>query len=252
MSARVDSSTARSTTTSPSPTRSSWPSWWRDMCRQAPSAIQPIVRAAAGDVGHQLVGRAGADGRGHGVLVLEPQHVAGPAGDAVERDADVDEPAVALVEQGEVVGRHEQVGVGGPPQRLHVAQPAVAVLEVRLEQERDVAGLGAPLDHLRAQGVEPAPAVATPPGQPLGGQPGRPAPRRRRGSGRSASRSPCRGRRRRAPAGRRTSARRGRASARRPTAGTRARSPPRRCPPTLPSWTSSTSTSLCGASSPRP
>ena len=125
------------------------------------------------DVGHEVVGRARADGRGDGVLVLEPQHVAGAAGDAVERDADVDEPAVALVQQGEIVGWDEQVRVGGPPQRLDVAQPAVAVLEVGLEQERDVAGLGAPLDHLRAQRVEPAPAVAAPAGEPLGGQPGR-------------------------------------------------------------------------------
>ena len=40
----------------------------------------PADRAGGGgDVGHQVVGRRGADGRGDGVLVLEPQHVARPA-----------------------------------------------------------------------------------------------------------------------------------------------------------------------------
>ena len=62
-SARADSSTSRSTTTSPSPTRSSWPSWWRG--HVPPRALgDPADRAGGGgDVGHQVVGRRGADGR---------------------------------------------------------------------------------------------------------------------------------------------------------------------------------------------
>ena len=172
-SARDVSSTARSTTTSPSPTRSSCPSWWRDMCRHAPSAIHPIVRAAAATSAMRSSADAAPMADADGVLVLEPQHVAGSPGHAVEGDADVDEAPVALVEHGEVVGGHEQVGVGRPPQRLHVAEPAVAVLEVGLEEEGDIAGLGPSLDHLRAQGVEPAPTVAAPAGAALRRQPGR-------------------------------------------------------------------------------
>ena len=157
------SSTSRSTTTSPSPTRSSWPSWWRDDVAPRPVGDPGDAAGGGGDVGHQHVGRRRAEPGGDGVLVLEPQHVAGPPLLPVQGDADVDERAVAAVEHGEVVGRHDEVGVGRPPQRVHVAQPAVAVLEVGLEQVGDVAGLAPALDDLGAQGVEPAPAVAPPP-----------------------------------------------------------------------------------------
>ena len=51
--------------------------------------------AAAATLGHQVVGRRGPSARRHGVLVLEAQHVAGPAGHAVQGDAGVDERAVA-------------------------------------------------------------------------------------------------------------------------------------------------------------
>ena len=48
----------------------------------------------------------------------------------------------------------------------------MAVLEVGLEEVGDVAGLGASLDHPRAQGVEPAAAVAAPPRRALRRQAG--------------------------------------------------------------------------------
>ena len=184
MSARDDSSISRSTTTSPSPTRSSWPIWWREMCRHAPSAIQPIVRAAAATSAIRPSAESAPTAARHGVLVLQPQHVAGPAGDAVQGDADVDELAVARVEQGEVVGRHEEVGIRRPPQRLHVAQPAVAVLEVGLEQEGHVAGLGAALDAPSSAGRRANAARCAATGRAPRWPGGRPAPRRPRGTAR--------------------------------------------------------------------
>ena len=78
---------------------------------------------------------------------------------------------VAAVEDAEVLVGHEQVGVARPPDRLHVAQPAVAVLEIGLQQVGDVAGLLAPLDDARPQRVEPAPAVLAPAHPALGDQP---------------------------------------------------------------------------------
>ena len=94
-----------------------------------------------------------------------------PPGRPVQGHPGIDERAVAAVEQHEVVGPQHQVGVARPPQRLHVAQPAVAVLEVRLEQERDVAGLGPALQHPRPQRVQPPAPVTTPARQALRGQP---------------------------------------------------------------------------------
>ena len=139
----------------------------------APCAVGDPGDAAGGggDVGHQHVGRRRTEAGGDGVLVLEPQHVARPLLLPVQGDADVDQRAVAAIEHGEILGRHDEVGVGGPPQRVHVAQPAVAVLEVGLQQERDIAGLAPPFDDLGAQRVEPTPAVAAPPGAPLRHQP---------------------------------------------------------------------------------
>ena len=132
-----------------------------------------MLRAAAATSAISTSADAAPQPGGDGVLVLEAQHVARPALLPVQGDAHVDERLRSKrSSDGEVVGRHEEVGVGRPPQRVHVAQPAVAVLEVRLEQVGDVAGLRPALDDPRAQRVEPAAAVAAPPRQPLRHQAG--------------------------------------------------------------------------------
>ncbi len=55
---------------------------------------------------------------------------------------------------------------------MHVTQSAVAVLQVRLEEVRDVTGLFAPVEDVAAQQVEPPAAVASPRRLPLRGEPG--------------------------------------------------------------------------------
>ena len=171
-SARAVSSTSRSTTTRPV-------AHLFLVAELVPGHVAPRstgdpgdAAGGGGDVGHHHVGRRRAEPGRHGVLVLQPQHVARAFLLPVQGDPDVDERAVAAVENRQIVGRHDEVGVRGPPQRVHVAQPAVAVLEVRFQQIGDIARLGAALDDLRAQCIEPAAAVAAPARQAFGDEPG--------------------------------------------------------------------------------
>ena len=146
-----------------------------------PSAIQPIVRAAAATSAISSSADAGAEAAATASWSSRRSTSPGRPVAAVQGDADVDERAVARSSSGEVVGRHEQVGVGRPPQRLHVAQPAVAVLEVGLEQVGDVAGLGAALDAPASAGRRASAGRCAASGaRPSVDQPGGRAPRRRR------------------------------------------------------------------------
>ena len=124
------------------------------------------------DVRHQHVGGRCTAPVGDGLLVLEAQHVTGSAGRAVQGDTDSDERLLALVQCVLVVGRHEEVGLAGPPQRVDVAETAVTVLQIGLEEVGDVAGRDPPFDHPRAEGIEPATAVAAVLRRPLRRQPG--------------------------------------------------------------------------------
>jgi hypothetical protein len=110
----------------------------------------------------------GRTGRGRGgVLVFEPERVAGSAGRPVQRDARREEHVVALVQRRVVLGRERQSAALGPPQRLGVADAAVAVLQVGLEDVGDVAGVGLPGADATLQLRQPllaAPAEARPTG----------------------------------------------------------------------------------------
>ena len=167
------SSISRSTTTSPSPTRSSWPTWCRDAWRHAPVGDPRDPPCRGGDVGHQHVG--GLRRRTPAATASWSSRRSTSPGRPVARcraTRTATSVLLALRRARLVVGRHEQVGVAGPPQRVDVAEPAVAVLQVGLEQVGDVAGLRPALDHPRAQGVEPAASVAAVLRQPLRRQAG--------------------------------------------------------------------------------
>ena len=73
------------------------------------------------------------------VLLLEEQPVAGPAGAAVELDAGREQRVVGLLERGVVALPQEAAGRLGPAEGVHVAEPAAALLEVGLEEERHLA-----------------------------------------------------------------------------------------------------------------
>jgi hypothetical protein len=97
------------------------------------------------------------------VGVLGAQHVAGPPGDAVQLGAHVEEQRAGLEH---LAGRAvDQLGRGQCVDQLDVAQPAVAVLQVRLHPVRHVAVLAPALVGGIGELVEPA-ADAGPPGLP--------------------------------------------------------------------------------------
>ena len=98
------------------------------MRSQASSLVQAIVRAAVGDLAHQVVGVLVAEGRRHGVLLLEQQPVAGPAGAPVQLDPHGEQQVVGGVERGLVgvpqdapgrprpsAGRGRRAARPGPP-----------------------------------------------------------------------------------------------------------------------------------------
>ena len=205
-----------------------------------------------GDVGHQRVG-AGVPRRDRRrVLILESQHVARPAGGAVQRDPCPQQRGVALVEGGGVAARQRQPTLRRPPQRLHVAQATVAVLEVGLERVRDLAGAVLALADPALQLAEPSLAMLRPVASP-----GVDHLRRQRRVAGDQTGGEQRGRGVEVGLGEvelvvDACARRARASIRRPTAGTRWRTRTARRARAVDVWTSSRSRSLNGANSPRP
>ncbi len=102
----------------------------------------------------------------HLILVLQQQLVVLALGQAVQLDPDVGEERGCVFQgrQVGVVGQQRRVG-GDGAQHTDVAQTAVALLEVGLEQEGHVASRGATLGHLRLeQGEVPGPEAVAPGG----------------------------------------------------------------------------------------
>ena len=89
---------------------------------------------------HERVGDCLAERLGHRVLLLEQQPVAGPARPTMELDPRREERAVGLFEDGVVALPQEVPRRLGPAEGVHVAEPAAALLQVGLEEERHLAG----------------------------------------------------------------------------------------------------------------
>jgi hypothetical protein len=106
--------------------------------------------AGGGHRSHEVVGVGEAERVGHLVLVLQQQLVVLAPRHAVELDADGGQERGGPLEGGQigVVGQLGRV-LGDGAQHAHVAQPAVALLEVGLEEEGDVARGSPALAHLR-------------------------------------------------------------------------------------------------------
>ena len=106
------------------------------------SLVHAIDRAAVLTACIMRVGVLVVEGGGHRVLLLEQQPVAGPAGDAVQLDPGREQHVVVGGQRRVVALEHDRLGQLGPADGVHVAQPAAALLEVGLEQEGHLAGLG--------------------------------------------------------------------------------------------------------------
>ena len=136
------------------------------------AASAPDVVAHPGDLAarrrdgqHERV-RVGEPERGrHLVLILEEELVVLALGHAVELDPDVGEERGGALERRQVgvVGQERRVGRDGA-QHADVAQAAVALLEIGLEQEGDVTGGGAALGHLHLEQGQVLGAQAIAPG----------------------------------------------------------------------------------------
>ncbi len=136
------------------------------------------------DVCHQRVG-SGVPGSGRRrVLILEAQHIAGPTGGAMQRDPRPDQRGVALVERRGVSARQRQPRLRRPPQRLHIAQATMAVLQVGLERVRDLAGTELAFADPELQLAEPPLGVLASSWSARRRSPSPPAPRRRRSDAR--------------------------------------------------------------------
>ena len=123
---------------------------------------------------------------GHRPLLLADEHVARPAGAPAQLVADVEQEGVGLLHLGaRLVG---ELGGGDGAQHLPLAQAAVGLLEVGLEQEGELADLAGPV---RGAGRAAGAAAWTPPAASWRGSPcaaGRRGRRRRRRGGRRAGR----------------------------------------------------------------
>ena len=127
--------------------------------RQRPGQVEPVA-----DLQH----------RRHLVGVLGAQDVAGAPGEAVQLRADVEQEVTCL--QDVAPGAVEQLGRGERVDQVHVAQPAVAVLQIGLDAVGDLPHLRPAVAGDLGELVEPA-ADPRPPGLPDGaadgvGQPG--------------------------------------------------------------------------------
>ena len=89
---------------------------------------------------HERVGGRVAQRGGHAVLLLEEQPVAGAAGAAVQLHAGREQRVVGVVEGGVVALPQQAPGRLGPAEGVDVAEAAATLLEVGLEEERDLAG----------------------------------------------------------------------------------------------------------------
>ncbi len=100
-------------------------------------------------------------------MILQPQDVAGTTSGEVESHPGTEQHVVGTVEFDEVFGDQVESCRFGPPQRLHVAETTVAVLQVGFEPIGDVAGRVLTHAHAVPKRFEMAFAVATPQRQSL-------------------------------------------------------------------------------------
>ena len=117
-----------------------------------------------GHLVHELVGVDQAQGLGHLLLFLEQQLVELAAGPPVQLDPGGRQHRAGVLDghRVDVVGQHRD-GLHHGDQGGDVAQAAVGLLQVGLEQEADVAVGGVALGHLFGQHAEPRWLLADPP-----------------------------------------------------------------------------------------
>ncbi len=142
----------------------------RRISYQLSSLAQAIASSGLGDPRHQHVRVGVARCERHRVLVREQQPVAGLRGDPVQLDADCEQLVVTPLQVLEQLRRDVRARCTCPGQRVHVAQPTTAVLEVRFQVERDLAtGVLAFLDGA-CELVQPATTPLAPAGLGLLGE----------------------------------------------------------------------------------
>jgi len=119
--------------------------------------------ARLGDVGHQLIGGAEAEHRGDVVLLLEQEPVERPPCPPVQLDAHIGQQLGCRLEGREVdvVVEERETGCDGV-QDVDVAKAPVTLLQVGLEEEGDVALVDVTFVHLLGEGVEPLRALGPP------------------------------------------------------------------------------------------
>ncbi len=144
----------------------------RRRCGVPQAAPAPDIVADPGDLPtcrrdsqHQCVGIDEPERCRHLVLVLQEELVVLALRQAVQLDPDVGEECRRAVEGIEIRVISQQRGEGGDgAQHADVAQPAVALLQVRLKEERHVTGGGAALGHLLLEEREVPGAKTVAPG----------------------------------------------------------------------------------------
>ncbi len=112
--------------------------------------------AGCGDLGHEGIGIGEAGRDRHGILVLQPQHVAGATRRSVQGHPHGDERVLGIVELLAIGLDELEPGGLRPCEGLHVAQTTAAVLEIWLQQERDLAGGSVPGGHPLGELGQPA------------------------------------------------------------------------------------------------
>ena len=123
-----------------------------------------------GERPHHGVGVGVPERGGDRVLLLEQESVAGPAGAAVQLDPGGQQREVGGLDLGRVAVEEGGLGLLGPADGVDVAQAAAAVLEVGLEEEGHLAGLGVAVGDALVQLAQPPPAALLPERQALLGE----------------------------------------------------------------------------------
>ena len=92
----------------------------------------------AGDLRHEDVGVGNPERVGDAVLLLQHEAVTAPPGDPVQLDSGFQQDLVGRPQPFVVAFEQHRPGECGPAQRVHVAQPAAALLQIGFEQEREL------------------------------------------------------------------------------------------------------------------